>query len=188
MRILGIMGSPRHSRNTGTLVEKILEGAESSGAETELYYINDYQIRPCQGCLACEDSGDCIEDDDMQMIYRSLKRMDGLVIGSPIYFDHISSQTKIFIDRLMCCVVPETLQSRLQGGVKAVLVFTWEAEALDQYDSVSVWLQGRLSSYLDIETIDDIKAGNTNVNVPAENKVLLQRAFDAGVKLVESLR
>jgi multimeric flavodoxin WrbA len=47
MKVLGIFTSPRRRQNTEKLIEKVLEGSASSGAETELYTISGKQINPC---------------------------------------------------------------------------------------------------------------------------------------------
>ena len=100
MQVIGIVASPRHGRNTATLVQQVLDGAQSQGAETALLYLEDYEINPCRACDACKETGECIQDDDMAVFYEALERAKGKVVGTPIYFDHIIAQAKAFIDRL----------------------------------------------------------------------------------------
>ena len=42
MKIIAINGSPRKNWNTGTLLSKVLEGAASQNAETELVNLYDF--------------------------------------------------------------------------------------------------------------------------------------------------
>jgi hypothetical protein len=41
-KVYAINGSPRKHRNTGTLLEKALEGAANKGARTKLIHLYDY--------------------------------------------------------------------------------------------------------------------------------------------------
>ena len=68
MKVIGVVGSPRHGKNTATLVQKVLEGAESNSIGTALFYIGDYNINPCRACNACKRTGECVQDDDMKVL------------------------------------------------------------------------------------------------------------------------
>ena len=187
IKVIGVVGSPRHGKNTGTLVQKVLEGVKSNGIETELFYISDYQISPCRACDACKQTGECVQDDDMKILHSAMGEAKGLVLGTPIYLDHVSAQTKVFLDRLYSYLGPN-LERRFPKGVKSVLVVTWEAANPDQYNNVITWLQGRLSFYFGIETIEVIKAANTNTVPVSEKEDLLRKAFDTGVRLSDFLK
>lgn len=117
MKVIGVVGSPRHGKNTATLVQKVLEGAENKGLETDLFYISDYDISPCRACNACKQTGECVQDDDMKVFYEAIGQAKVLVLGTPIYFDHVSAQTKIFLDRLYSYLHPN-LAHRFPKGVK----------------------------------------------------------------------
>ena len=85
MKIIGIVCSPRVGGNTEILMQEAMSGAEEVGAETELIFIRDKNIRPCDGCCSCEVSGKCHIDDDMQEIYEKLLDSDGIIISAPTY-------------------------------------------------------------------------------------------------------
>lgn len=186
-KVIGVVGSPRHSKNTGTLVQKVLEGVKSKGIETALFYISDYQISPCKACDACKQSGECVQDDDMKILHSAMREAKGLVLGTPIYLDHVSAQTKVFLDRLYSYLGPN-LEHRFPNGVKSVLVFSWGASSPDAYNNVIAWLQGRLSGYFDIETIEVIKAARTDTVSVSKEEDLLRKAFDTGVRLSDFLK
>ncbi len=99
MRMLGILGSPRKRGNTDLLLEEVLNGAESEGAEVEKISLTDHQLSPCQECNGCADTGNCVIDDGMQQIYPKLLGADCVVLASPIFFYGVTAQTKILIDR-----------------------------------------------------------------------------------------
>jgi multimeric flavodoxin WrbA len=124
---MGFIASPRKKGNTAWIINKILEGAKEQGAETQSWYFNDLDIKPCQGCLGCKQ-GDlrCIVNDDMQKLYDALEHADALVLGSPIYMGQMSAQAKIFTDRLFAQYHPRFsphFKERNATKKKLVLMF-----------------------------------------------------------------
>jgi len=102
VKILGINGSPRIGGNTDILLDKVLEGARSKGAETEKVVLNNLKFSPCQECENLKDDGSCIIEDDMQSLYKKIEKADGVILASPIFFGSLSAQTKMMIDRFQC--------------------------------------------------------------------------------------
>jgi len=51
MDVIGIIGSPRKGGNTDVLVQNILVGAKSAGAEVRSYYLQDLTMKGCQSCF-----------------------------------------------------------------------------------------------------------------------------------------
>ena len=105
MKVIGISGSPRKDWNTDLLVQQALKGAESKGAETELYHLYDLRFRGCVSCFRCKKKessslGRCIYADELLPILNRIHRCDGLVLGSPIYIGEVSSGMRAFIERL----------------------------------------------------------------------------------------
>lgn len=100
MKVLGISGSPRKAGNTDTLLDKALEGAKSAGGQVEKIVLNDLNIRPCQECGGCDETGICVIADDMQLVYKKLNGADAVIVASPIFFGSITAQLKTMIDRL----------------------------------------------------------------------------------------
>jgi len=117
MKVLGMVLGPRRGGNTEILVRKVLASAKKAGAETELVHIADINIMPCDGCLSCEENGDCKIDDDMRQIYPKLIEADGIVFGSPVYFWNVSGQAKLLIDRTYCFLKKKKLRDKIAGIV-----------------------------------------------------------------------
>lgn len=107
--ILGICGSPRDG-NTSWMMRQIL--IEKTRSETELIFLKDMNIELCDGCLTCEETGECIKNDDMQAIYERMGKCDKIVIGTPVYFDSVPALLKNFIDRLNPLCVNESLKNK----------------------------------------------------------------------------
>jgi multimeric flavodoxin WrbA len=100
MKILGINGSPRGKESrTLRLVNAVLKGAESEGAETQLVDVCTLQIEYCTGCGVCYATGECTHTDDFAELYDAMLGADGIVLGSPVYIDGVTAQLKTLIDR-----------------------------------------------------------------------------------------
>ncbi len=102
MNILGISGSPTGGSSTDILVNTILEGATANHVKTRFVRLNDKNILPCQSCGKSPEPDYCFFHDDMDELYGLMEKSEGIVLGSPIYFDSVSAQTKLFIDRTNC--------------------------------------------------------------------------------------
>lgn len=101
MRILGISGSPRgRQSDSRRLVQRVLEGALASGAEVELIDLGEVNVAYCTGCGACHVVGTCPLKDEFAPIREKLLAADGVVLGSPLYFNTVTAQLKTVIDRL----------------------------------------------------------------------------------------
>ncbi len=100
MKVLGVCGSFKKNGNTATSIKRILEGAKSVGAETELLFPGDYNIKPCRGCQACEKTHKClITDDDIGPIHKAIESCDAIVVGTPTYYGDITGLFKVYVDR-----------------------------------------------------------------------------------------
>lgn len=99
VKVIGIIGSPRTKGNTAYLVEKSLESAAESGADTEIYNLGEMEIEPCTACDICKMTGECPKDDEINNLLIKVQEAHGLVIGSPVYFGNVSAQLKMFMDR-----------------------------------------------------------------------------------------
>jgi multimeric flavodoxin WrbA len=99
VKVLGISGSPRKGGNTETLLRQALLGAEDAGASTSLLILSGMNIHPCRACDGCLQTGECVVNDDMQVIYREIESLGGLILASPVYFYGLTAQAKAMIDR-----------------------------------------------------------------------------------------
>lgn len=97
---LAFSGSPRKKGNTETLLAAVAKGIEAGGGSVEIIRICDVNIGPCIGCGGCAKTGRCVIDDDMQMVYDKVLETYNILLASPIYFYALSSQMKMFVDRM----------------------------------------------------------------------------------------
>lgn len=119
MKVLGIVCSPRQGGNTEILMQEALAGARDGGAETELLMVRDKDIKPCDGCCSCSETGRCHIKDDMQEIYLKLLAADGIIWGTPVYFFSAAAQAKILLDRCYVLYTKSKLANKV-GGVISV--------------------------------------------------------------------
>ena len=106
MKLLAFNGSPRKTWNTAMLLEHAMNGAESEGAETELFHLYDLDYKGCRSCFACKriggaSYGHCAVKDDLTPIFKAVESADAILIGSPIYYAITTGETRSFLERLM---------------------------------------------------------------------------------------
>jgi multimeric flavodoxin WrbA len=96
MRIIAFLGSPREGGNTETLLGAAMEG---TGRDVRVFNLNKMDIKPCQNCGGCEETGVCIIEDDMGGVYGAIRGADRIILASPVFFMGVSAQSKAMIDR-----------------------------------------------------------------------------------------
>ena len=153
MKVVAFNGSPRVNGNTDILLGETLGAIQGSGNTILLFRLNDMNIRPCQNCGACEQTGLCVIEDDMKEIYTAIREAERIVVASPIFFSGLSAQTKIMIDRcqalwcekyLLKKAIPEGRNGRkglliLVGGTKKDIgIQCGDATAKAFFRSVSI--------------------------------------------------
>ena len=109
-KVILISGSPRFDGNTDILLKAV---QEVTGGE--LLRIADYDIKPCSSCWYCVENRKCCIDDGMQEIYPKILDANAVIIGTPVYFNNVSSQIKAFMDRTWC--VKGQLRNKVAGSV-----------------------------------------------------------------------
>jgi len=191
-RVLGIVASPRNSGNTAILVKEVLKGAEEKGYETDLKCLGDLRINPLIASASDKQSirspysnkpyGVTVPKDDMELIYPSLEKMNVLVFGTPIYFDHVSARAKIFIDRLIY-YIEESTKDRFPKNVRAVIIITYEWDKPEAYSSVVEWIKNTLEEYFEMKVVASLQAEDTVKNPVANREDLLKKARQIGINL-----
>ena len=99
IKFLGLAASPRRNGNSTILLKEALRGAADAGAETELLLLNSYKFSGCLACDGCFKDGECVINDDMQVIYKKILEADRLALAAPIFSMGMCSQAKAMIDR-----------------------------------------------------------------------------------------
>lgn len=118
MKILAINGSPRGSKSqTLRLVQAVLDGARSAGADVEVVDVCKLHIEYCNGCTVCYERGECVKDDDFAALYEKMCESDGIVLGSPNYIDSVTAPLKAVFDRMADAVHCQMLTDKFGCSV-----------------------------------------------------------------------
>lgn len=177
IKVLGLVGSPNIDGNTAKLVNAILEGAAENGAEKVIYNLSTLDIKSCDACRRCQESGSCVINDDMQEIYKEIETADAIVVGSPIYLWQMTGQTKIFIDRLTAFLKPN-FSSRLDNK-KLILVFSQGSPDRDAFKQYIEYTAG-IFYYLGFDVLETIIAAGTDKLEISSRPQLLEKVRDLG--------
>jgi len=97
--VMAIVGSPRANGNTSYLVDAAVNELEQRAVRCEKVMLADYHILPCEGHDECEDLAACPLDDEAAPILEKMYAADGLILATPVYYEDVSGQMKVFIDR-----------------------------------------------------------------------------------------
>lgn len=134
MNAVVLFGSPRKEGNTILLVNTFIERLKEKGVNVRVLYLNDMNIRPCQGCGVCLPGGVCKINDDMKDIRKYMLESDVIVYATPVYWFSISGQLKLVIDRTFA-FMDENFNSRI-AGKKAVTIMTCGTENVGECDHI----------------------------------------------------
>ena len=105
MNILAICGAANKTRNTASMLKNAFDGAMSlPSASGEMVYLFDLKFTGCIGCNSCkllekDKFAVCAVRDDLTPLLAKAVDADVVLIGSPIYFSDINSQTRAFLER-----------------------------------------------------------------------------------------
>jgi len=184
MRVTAFCGSPRKGGNTETLLRKMLEGAESKGAEIVFRDLNSMNIRGCQGCNWCKEreSDFCVQNDDMQTIYKDLVDSDAVIIGSPVYMFQMSAQTKLMVDRFFGLLLPG-FKSKIEEK-KLALVFAQGAPRDSFKDYIDA--SKKMLNFLKFNVTDILVASDSGDYGSVDgNSDLMEKALKIGASLID---
>ena len=103
--IVAVNASPRKGRNTDTLIDEAIMGAESAGAKVikfDLFRLEKYTgCISCFGCKREKFKGHCICRDGLTPVLDAIREADGLIIGSPNYLSEMTASFRALYERLI---------------------------------------------------------------------------------------
>jgi len=102
MKVVGFNGSPRKDGNTTILFNYLFEELQKEGIDTELVQMSAKDIRGCTACNKCFETKDqrCVLNNDAANEYiEKIISAQGVVLGSPSYFQDVTAEMKALIDR-----------------------------------------------------------------------------------------
>ena len=103
MRVLLINGSPKENGNTMLALSEVAKTLNSESIETEIISIGKQAVQGCIACGMCgRNGGRCTFHDDLYYkVMRAVKDgIDGLVVGSPVYYGGPNGSLCALLDRV----------------------------------------------------------------------------------------
>lgn len=180
-KVLGFVGSARKGGNTETLVDEALRGARDAGAETERIRLSKLSIAPCLGCLACLESGACVQTDGFAEVREKMLASPLWFLGTPVYFFAPSGQLKTFIDRWISIPRERTDGKRALGIV--ALEDTTADTAKTTVEMLEQTVRERRMNFLGALVAPRLQ----DVGDAKKHPEHLQAAYEAGKQAVETL-
>lgn len=102
MKVLLINGSPRANGNTRQALEEVAGALNAEGIETVIINLGKQAVQGCIACGWCGREGRCTFRDDLYyQVMRTVKDgIDGLVVGSPVYYGGPNGSLCALLDRV----------------------------------------------------------------------------------------
>lgn len=182
MKVVAIVGSNRRG-NTYSMVEAACYALEDF--EVELIHLQGLITNTCDGCLNCDNTGECHIQDSMQDIINSVRTADGFVFGTPARWSLLSGELKVFFDRLNPLAVPECL-----SGKKAIIFAVGQCEG-DEAESIRS--AARSVKYFcdnaDIEVLDTVIAEGCQqpTDIVTKHPEVLDKCKKSAIRLAKAL-
>ncbi|MBF0498387.1 MAG: flavodoxin family protein, partial [Deltaproteobacteria bacterium] len=100
LKVVALNGSPHAGiGNTSLMIQMIRTALSGQDIDVEEIFLSEKKIEYCVGCALCLEKGKCWRLDDHAEILDKLLTADGVILGSPVYFGHVTAQMKTFLDR-----------------------------------------------------------------------------------------
>jgi multimeric flavodoxin WrbA len=191
MKVLGISTSPRLSSNSDLLLRRALAGASSTGAVAEYLQLYKHNIKPCTACSACYATGECIIDDDFNVVLSKIINAQRLIFATPIYFMSVCAQAKILIDRCQCLWASKYMLKKPVSPIEPNTRFAM-AIAVGGTKSKKMFESVRLTMKYYFDALDTGYFANLFVSGVDEagkiekNADAMEQAFQLGIRLASS--
>lgn len=101
MKVLLINGSPRKEGNTFLALSEVATALEQNGVETRIIQLGNKAVQGCIACNKCNELGRCVFRDKLyEEIRENLQDIDGLIVGSPVYYAGPNGSLCAILDRV----------------------------------------------------------------------------------------
>ena len=132
MKVMLINGSPNEKGCTYTALHEVEKALHEDGIETGWIQIGKKAVAGCVACNFCAKGGHCVFNDEVNGLIDQLPQIDGIVVGSPVYYCGPSGQIRAFLDRLFYAG-----GDRFDGKLGAAVVSCRRGGAATAYDQLN---------------------------------------------------
>jgi len=182
--VLVLKSSPRENGNSNTLAEQVEAGASEVGAEVESLMLHHMDIRPCDACDECQETGVCIVKDDMQKVYPLLENADAIVISGPVYWFTISAQAKLCIDRWYALFDGDDSAEGVFKDKQIGIVLTYGDTDLYTSGGINaIYTFESMFRYIGAEIVGMVYGTANDIGDAEKQPELMARAYELGQKL-----
>ena len=186
MKVLLINGSPNERGCTYTALAEAQKVFEKNGIETEIVYLGKKPIAGCVACGICRKAGYCVYNDTVNEVIDQLDDIDGLIIGSPVYYAGVSGQITSFLDRLFFAASSKmagkpaaSIVSCRRGGASAAFEIINKYFMMTNMPVVTSQYWNQVHGNTPEEVLQD-EEGLQTVRVLVQNMIWLMRSIEAG--------
>ena len=186
MKVLLINGSPNERGCTYTALAEAQKVFEKNGIETEIVYLGKKPVAGCVACGICRKAGYCVYDDTVNEVIDQLDDIDGLIVGSPVYYAGVSGQITSFLDRLFFAASSKmagkpaaSVVSCRRGGASAAFEIINKYFMMTNMPVVTSQYWNQVHGNTPEEVLQD-EEGLQTVRVLAQNMIWLMQSIEAG--------
>ena len=178
-KTLLISGSPKPDGNTAQLMQECAKIIQEHGVGAEVISFAGMSIHSCNACGKCAETGKCDIEDGLNEIIEKLRRAQGLIVGSPVYFGtargdvmaalqrigHVSSQCDHFLKGMVGGPVAVARRGGQTSTIQEMLMFYLINDMIVPGSTYWNMVIGRLpgEAWKDQEGIDTIRHFAANV-------------------------
>lgn len=176
-KVLIINTSLRPKSNSEALAKSFGDGAAASGNDVETVSLAGKNIAFCKGCLACQELGHCVINDDAIRLTEKMRLADVIVFSTPIYYYEMSGQMKTVLDRANS-LFPSDYHFR------DIYFLSTAAEDEDDVDERAIHgLEGWIVCYEKCRLAGKVFAGGVNDPGEIVGHPALDEAYAMGAKI-----
>lgn len=155
-KVLIVSSSLRCGSNSELLAKAAMEGAADAGHNVTWLSLKDKEIHFCKGCLACQNTGNCVIRDDMDEMTEQVRDADVIVFATPVYYYGMSGQLKTFLDRCNPLYIADY-------QFREVYLITASAEDGDEvYQTTQAGIQGWVDCFPKAKLAGVLSGGGVN--------------------------
>lgn len=101
LKVLLVNGSPNKEGCTYTALKEVALELEKNSIEIDIFNIGTKPVQGCIACRGCFKEGKCVLNDDLyNNIVEKIKGVDGIIIGSPVYYSGPNGSLCALLDRV----------------------------------------------------------------------------------------
>lgn len=130
MKAVTLITSSHRNGFTKQIVDRLSIGIKDNDGSNEILFMDDFDIKYCTGCRACQKEGTCILEDDFNAIIDKIKDADYFIFTAPIFWNDLAGHSKLFLDRLNSLGFD---QEWIKHDIKCLLIITHYSKNINSF-------------------------------------------------------